>query len=80
MRPTVPLSVHRPLSGILDAAPAHEEPSEEPRFRDRPCYAFNRTLAPGYDDRFCSHCRHYLTARCPHIEEFLDDVDELGPE
>ena len=53
---------------------------EEDRFIDRPCYEFNSLLRPAWDDRHCSHCRHYLTARCPHIEDFLDDVEDLTPE
>jgi hypothetical protein len=54
--------------------------TEEPRFVDRPCYEFNRQLESGSNDRYCEHCRHYLTARCPHIDEFLDDVEDLTPE
>ena len=53
---------------------------EEHKFFDRPCYEFNRQLEPAWNDRFCEHCRHYLTARCPHIDEFLDDVEDLSPE
>ncbi len=79
MRPTAPVSVHRPFAGLLEPPSATDEP-EEGQFRNRPCYTFNRTLPTGADDRYCSHCRHYLTARCPHIDEFLDDVEELGPE
>jgi hypothetical protein len=60
------------------AAPA--EVDEEHRFFDRPCYEFNRQLEPAWNDRYCEHCRHYLTARCPHIDEFLDDVEDLTPE
>jgi hypothetical protein len=57
------------------------EPEEEDRrFYDRPCYEFNRGLPSASNDRWCEHCRHYLTARCPHIEEFLDDVEDLSPE
>jgi hypothetical protein len=69
--------LHRPLTGPSGYA---TETEDESRFFDRPCYAFNRTLPTAYDDRHCSHCRHYLTSRCPHIDEFLDDVEELGPE
>ncbi len=56
------------------------EPEEEPKFFDRPCYEFNRGLAAAWNDKYCQHCRHYLTARCPHIDEFLEDVDDLSPE
>jgi len=47
---------------------------------DRPCFEFNHLLLPSWNDRRCEHCRHYLTARCPHIDEFLDDVEDLTPE
>jgi hypothetical protein len=50
------------------------------RFTNRPCYVFNHALRVGLDDTQCGHCRHYLTASCPHIDEFLDDVEELSPE
>ena len=53
---------------------------EEDRFVDRPCYEFNSLLRPAWNDRHCEHCRHYLTARCPHLEDFLDDVEDLTPE
>ena len=58
-------------------------PSESPgedRFVNRPCYEFNGALAQGMDDSHCRHCRHYLTSRCPHIDEFLDDVEDLEPD
>lgn len=72
-RPSLhPSAVFRPIA----TPPA----DEEPKFHDRPCYEFNRLLGTGANDRFCEHCRHYLTARCPHIDEFLDDVDDLSPE
>jgi len=47
---------------------------------NRPCYEFNDDLHSAWNDRHCQHCRHYLTARCPHIDEFLDDVEDLTPE
>jgi len=47
---------------------------------NRPCYAFNHRIPPRFDDRRCDHCRHYLTPRCPHIEEFLDEVDDPAME
>ena len=62
------------------AAPRPAEEPEETRFFDRECYEFNRQLEPARNDRYCEHCRHYLTARCPHIDEFLDDVEDLSPE
>ena len=68
-------------AAVAPRAPSHaaEEP-EETRFFDRECYEFNRQLEPAWNDRYCEHCRHYLTARCPHIDEFLDDVEDLSPE
>lgn len=56
------------------------EEDEEDRFIGRPCYAFNHALKSNLDDTRCSHCVHYLTARCPHIDEFLDDVEDLSPD
>jgi hypothetical protein len=76
VRPSIRIPVHRPTEG----PPLAPEEEEETRFFDRPCYVFNRSLAAAFDDRHCGHCRHYLTARCPHIDEFLEDVEELGPE
>ena len=78
MRPSAPSPVHRPTIGNVGGLPGEEE--DEGRFVDRPCYVFNRTLPPAFDDRHCGHCRHYLTARCPHIDEFLEDVEDLSPE
>lgn len=57
-----------------------DEGSDEERFIGRPCYVFNPALRATLDDTRCSHCRYYLTARCPHIDEFLDDVEDLSPE
>ena len=74
MRPSVRIPVHRPTGG----GGFSEE--DEARFVDRPCYVFNRSLAAAFDDRHCGHCRHYLTPRCPHFDEFVEDVEELGPE
>jgi hypothetical protein len=79
VRPSVRVPPHRPAIGGPFARPLPEG-GETERFVDRPCYQFNRTLANAYDDRHCVHCRYYLTARCPHIDEFLDDVEDLAPE
>ncbi len=76
-------AVHTPLAprGYLAPSPTEEEEvDDEERFTNRPCYEFNLQLRPGWNDKHCSHCRHYLTARCPHIDEFLDDVEDLTPE
>ena len=52
----------------------------EDKFRNRPCYVFNPSLKTGLDDKACGHCRYYLTASCPHIDEFIDDVEDLSPD
>jgi hypothetical protein len=64
----------------FQVSPAPEESPSEDRFFNRPCYEFNGALSRGMDDNHCRHCRHYLTARCPHIDEFLDDVEDLEPD
>jgi hypothetical protein len=74
VHPTISMPRPLPPSGET------EEPDEEERFVNRPCYEFNRQLRPAWNDKHCAHCRHYLTARCPHIDEFLDDVEDLTPE
>ncbi len=78
MRGSFRIPVHPPIATRTGPSPDLGE--DEDRFVDRPCYEFNALLRPSWDDRHCSHCRHYLTARCPHIDEFLDDVDDLSPE
>ena len=76
MRGTFRIPAHVPA-----AAPAGPLPEEDAdRFIDRECYEFNSRLLVAWNDRHCSHCRHYLTSRCPHIDEFLDDVEDLTPE
>jgi hypothetical protein len=75
--------VHPPLSVVRSFPPPNESEEVEDeanRFVNRSCYEFNRQLLPTWNDKHCSHCRHYLTARCPHIDEFLDDVEDLTPE
>jgi hypothetical protein len=72
------IPVHPPAA--TRPAPLPESEEDEERFVNRPCYEFNVLLRPSWNDRHCEHCRHYLTARCPHIEEFLDDVEDLTPE
>jgi hypothetical protein len=67
--------------GARGAAVVTTVGGEEPdRFANRPCFEFNTLLPSHLDDAHCTHCRFYLTARCPHIDEFLDDVDDLEPE
>jgi hypothetical protein len=70
---------HSPTARDLRPPVAGEE-EEEDRFIGRACYVFNRSLRGGLDDTRCSHCIHYLTSRCPYIDEFLDDVEDLSPE
>ena len=77
MRPSFRISVHSSEPPRAITGPTEED---EDRFVDRPCYEFNSLLRPPWNDRHCEHCRHYLTARCPHIDEFLDDVEDLTPE
>jgi hypothetical protein len=69
-----------PLHVPSGARPTPPSDEHEPPFFDRACYEFNRGLAVSLNDKFCTHCRHYLTSRCPHIDEFLEDVDDLSPE
>lgn len=77
MRGTFRIPVHAPA--VVERPPSIPD-DEQDRFVDRECYEFNQLLLPGWNDRHCSHCRNYLTARCPHIDEFLDDVEDLTPE
>jgi hypothetical protein len=84
VKPSTRTYTHRPIEGmVVDNLPGGATPGDEPeedQFVNRPCYLFNPKLAPSQDDRHCSHCRMYLTARCPHIDEFLDDVEDFEPE
>ncbi len=57
-----------------------EEEEDEESFVNRACYEFDHRLGVSFNDKHCRHCRHYLTARCPHIDEFLEDVEDLSPE
>ncbi len=79
MRGTVRLPVHGPPFG-RETRSATVEGDDEDKFIGRPCYAFNPALRTSLDDTRCGHCRMYLTAQCPHIDEFLDDVEDLSPE
>ncbi len=78
MRGPFRVPAHPAVGARGPAGPTEE--ADTSRFFDRECYEFNRQLEAAWNDRFCEHCRHYLTARCPHIEEFLDDVEDLSPE
>lgn len=78
MRGSFRIPVHPP---VATRTPSYTEAGgDEDRFVDRECFEFNPLLRPAWNDRRCEHCRHYLTARCPHIDEFLDDVEDLTPE
>ena len=69
MRSSPRPSAHAPFApkGYVAPGPSEDEPAdEEERFTNRPCYEFNPQLRGAWNDRHCSHCRHYLTARCPH--------------
>ncbi len=75
LRPTHPRGVHG------DATPHRGGPLRAPLPQwDRPCYEFDPKLPLPSDDRGCVHCRHCLTARCPHLEEFLEGLEEPDPE
>ncbi|MCI4330958.1 MAG: hypothetical protein L3K19_03830 [Thermoplasmata archaeon] len=73
------IPAHHPMPGRdLGRETGAEE--DEDRFIGRPCYVFNPSLRMSLNDTRCAHCRFYLTAQCPHIDEFLDDVEDLSPE
>jgi hypothetical protein len=85
VKPSTRTYSHRPIEGMVvdnlpGAAGVPPDDAEEDQFVNRPCYVFNPKLSSGQDDRHCTHCRMYLTARCPHIDEFLDDVEDYEPE
>jgi hypothetical protein len=60
--------------------PSLTEEEEESPPRGRSCYIFNPLLRRELDDTACTHCRFYLTHRCPRLDEFLDDVEDLSPD
>lgn len=39
------------------------------------CYEFFTTLQKRFDDGLCEHCRKYLTVKCPHIDEFIEEEE-----
>ena len=79
MRGTYRVPVHGPTTTRPLIEPFGET-EDEHRFVDRECYEFNPQLRTLWNDRHCEHCRHYLTPRCQHLDEFLDDVEDLSPE
>jgi hypothetical protein len=76
VRGSVRIPTHHPVPVARDV----RDTDDEDRFIGRTCYVFNSSLQEGLNDTRCAHCRFYLTARCPHIDEFLDDVEDLMPE
>lgn len=44
------------------------------------CYVFNDSLDSILDDGDCEHCRYFLTTKCPHVDEFLEEVEDMEPE
>jgi hypothetical protein len=72
--------VHRYLPAWRAPRETAEVEEGEDKFRNRPCYVFNPSLKSTLDDKACGHCRYYLTAHCPHIDEFIDDVEDLSPD
>jgi len=73
--PRHPVPLARTPTSVSDT-----DEEEVAPFIDRPCYVFNPRLRLTMNDRRCEHCAHYLTPRCPSVEEFLDNVEELSPE
>ena len=68
---------HRPGASRSRLGSARPDPAAGPFPRqNRPCYIFNPQLERKKDDRACEHCRYYLTPRCPHLDEFLEDLEE----
>lgn len=53
-----------------------EDEGEEFDFCGQPCYAFNDALGADLDDSCCEHCKNYLTTQCPHIDFFLEEMEE----
>jgi hypothetical protein len=53
-----------------------EEEEEGDEFCNRECYEFNSKMGADLDDKCCRHCKKYLTLHCPHIKEFMDEVEE----
>ncbi|HTS33079.1 MAG TPA: hypothetical protein VMI55_03970 [Thermoplasmata archaeon] len=80
MKGSFRVPVHPPPPPSPLPFPDDTDEDDEERFVNRPCYEFDRRLGVSFNDRHCRHCRHYLTARCPHIDEFLEDVEDLSPE
>jgi hypothetical protein len=72
--------IHGPGAGPGRDERPEDDDEPDGAFVNRPCYVFNPRLPETRDDRRCTHCRFYLTARCPHIDDFIDDVEDLAPD
>jgi hypothetical protein len=51
---------------------------EEDEFCGRECYEFNNKLKEQFDDDCCEHCMKYLTLQCAHLEDFMDELSDMG--
>ena len=80
MRSNFRVPVHPPAPVRPAPFPDVGDEDDDEKFMNRPCYEFNARLGTSFNDRHCRHCQHYLTSRCPHIEDFLEDVEDLSPE
>ena len=54
-----------------------KEEGDEDEFRFRECYLFNEKIDEELNDERCTHCRKFMTLNCEHIEEFIEDEDEV---
>jgi hypothetical protein len=57
-----------------------QKQDDEDEFCNRECYEFNEKFPEDLDDKCCMHCIMYLTLNCPHINDFIDDIEELDPD
>lgn len=49
-------------------------------FCGRDCYVFNPKFPDSMNDDCCVHCKMFLTIQCPHLDDFMDEVDGLDPD
>lgn len=64
---------------LVEEGPVEDE-EEGPELCGRECYVFNARLPRDKDDNCCVHCKLYLTLQCPHLDDFMDEVDSLDPD
>jgi hypothetical protein len=57
-----------------------QDTDEVEPFCNRACYVFNKRLERSKDDKCCVHCNLFLTLACPHLSDFMDDIDGLDPD